>query len=107
MFSTKASKRGIKNTDNVSNKKAHTEVDDCVSEDNDTDSEDETGDIYFKKSGTYMYGMRAIGYQCCLQQKVLHLLGSHHLWYSLTANSQILSQTKTVQTKISTIKKSK
>ena len=47
--SKKASKRGNKNTENVSNKKAHTEVDDCVSEDNDTDSEEELG-TFFKKS---------------------------------------------------------
>ena len=46
MVSKKGTKRGIKNTDNVSSKKAHSEVDDCLSEDNDTDSEDETGDFF-------------------------------------------------------------
>ena len=74
MFSTKGSKRGIKkvindSTDNVSNKKAHSDVDDCVSEDNDTDSEEETEDNYFKKSGSYLYGMRVIGYQCLFAAK--------------------------------------
>ena len=69
MVSKKGTKRGIKNTDNVSSKKAHSEVDDCLSEDNDTDSEAETGDFFLRKSGNYMYGMRAIGYQCLFAAK--------------------------------------
>ena len=72
MVSTKGrgTKRDIKSTtDNVSNKKAHSKVDDCVSEDNDTDSEEETLDTLFQKTGNYMYGMRAIGYQCMFAAK--------------------------------------